>query len=165
MISIFRSTRASSEFWAPYTMLFWILFGVLLSATTLVFMYLIASTSAQNVLVPKDFEERIIFDRLLSSPTCFAAEGKETKNMPLILDTSKITTNQLSLCFSSLPSVGKAYQFMIMQPEQKYSKTITTVNWQENRPISKQLSLGKVNMLIDKKMYEGEVSIGIQTIK
>lgn len=159
---------SESEMWAPTDMPFWIISGVVLGFTAIIFFILVSSSGVESATIKGNLKSYFLIERLLSSKNCFAfyddASGATHKG---VLDYKKFNDLQLDNCMSGLASGDIAFRITLTSSESAAGlpKTIKSKNWNENRQIEKREGSKKVVISHNGNLFNGDVSIEMQNYK
>lgn len=159
---------AESEMWAPGDMPFWIIFGVALGFTAIIFFILISSSGVESATIKGNLESYFLIERLLRSKNCFAFyDAAAGTTYSGVLDYKKFNDLQLDNCMSGLNQNTIAFKITLSSPEfaQDLPKTIRSKNWNENRPIESREGSKKVVISHNNNLFNGDMSIEMQNYK
>jgi hypothetical protein len=135
-----------------------------LSITALLFILLISAEASDKHVIPEGVEEKILIQRLLSSPSCFTYRDNVNRVYPGIIDLSRFNENVLQDCFNNLEN---AFAFGIDLKVDFGDRTeriqLNTTNWVKYE-VSDYSPI--INVLVkDSEQYEyrkGELQIKVQ---
>ena len=106
-----KKGTAASEMWAPDTIIFWLIFGVVLGFAAIFFVLIISKIGSEQAKINENIESLFLMERLLKSPDCFAyfKDGVLIKS----IDADKFTDEQLDSCYTINENTIPAFKLIL----------------------------------------------------
>ena len=142
--------------------LFYIIFAVVAATTAMILISITITDASEINRVPPGLEEYIIINRFLYSPDCFAYKDETIGRAYPLIEWSNFTNNNLRYCYNLNSTIVKGFELTLTiknEKKEKEEKTILTANWEG---ILRKKTVKRVLVLKDGKLYNGELTIGIQ---
>ena len=163
----FGKDGMESEMWASDTILFWLVFGLVLAFVAITFVVIISKSGAEKSRIYENLESLNLMQRFIKSPTCFIYE-KERVILTDVIDYDKFSEQRLNNCYS-LPSINQntfpAFKITLNSVTGTVSKNIKTSNWNDNRPFEEKKTPKNVLIYINDKFENGFMEIEVQNLK
>ena len=160
----FYKKGTASEMWAPDTIIFWLIFGVVLGFVAIFFVFIISKTGAEQARINGNIESLNLVQRFLESPNCFIYD-KEGVIMNRVIDIEKFTENRINSCYNLNENLFPAFRITLSSESAKISKTIKTKNWNDNREAEEKKSPKDVLIYSEGKTNNGAMLIEIQNLQ
>ena len=167
MIKIIFKTKkgtAASEMWAPDTILFWIIFGIVLGFVAIFFVVTISKIGFEQAKINENLESLFLMQRFLKSQDCFAY-SKEGTLSRAVIDADKFTEEMLSSCYIIAENTLPAFRLTLSLESAGISKAIKTKNWNDNRPFEEKKTPKNVVVHSGNKLQNGEILVEIQNLR
>ncbi len=155
-----RFKKKASEMFAPDTIMFWIIYGVVLGFVAIYFVIGISKLGYNQSQIHGNLESFFLKQRFLKSANCFMTEREITGNNALNFD--KFNEEQLRTCYSVSDNSMPAFNLVLQSSDSKIDKSIKTANWNPSRALEQRESPRNVLLLYQGKIYNGEMIIEIQ---
>ena len=143
---------------------FYAVFSIVVSGLFIFFVMILTSHSSDNVSIPENLEEFVLYQRFLRSPDCFVYEDLSGRSHQLLIDLNKFTEDNLNTCYESgnnknIPAFKLTLSFL------EKTKTIKTSNWDAKGIIKKKEPAKNIIVVNKNKKYPGKIIIEIQNEK
>ena len=159
-----KKGTAASEMWAPDTILFWIIFGVVLSIVGVFVVLAVFNTGSEQARIHDNLESLNLMQRFVKSPECFIYK-KDGIVLNRVIDIEKYTEGNLGSCYNINEKVAPAFRLTLTSSEIVISEpTIKTTNWNDNRGFEEKLAPRGFTIFSDNKKYNGQLVIEIQNV-
>ena len=159
-----KKGTAASEMWAPDTIIFWIIFGIVLSLVAIVFVLIISKSGAEKAKIYENLESFNLMQRFLKSPNCFVFEKDEIFSVGVI-DYSTFNEQRLSSCYKTDQSTFPAFRLILSSDTGDIFKTIKTSNWNDNRNFEEKTTPKSVMIYSQDKSLKGKIEIEVQNVR
>lgn len=160
----FGKKGTESEMWASDTILFWLVFGVVLGFVAITFVVIISKSGAEKARIYENLESLNLMQRFFKSPNCFIYD-KDGMALTGVIDYDKFNEQRLNRCYA-LPLVNQntfpAFRITLSQNTGYFSKTIKTSNWNDNRPFEEKIIPKNVIIYSNDKSQKGVMTIEVQ---
>lgn len=156
--------KKASELWVANKILFWIIFGMVLSFSSITFAYMISKTGAERAAIYENIESLNLLQRFLKSPDCFAY-GKEGKAFYGVVDYGKFNEEHLNSCYSFKQGNPPAYRITLTSESGDIANSIKTANWNINRDFEEKIIPRNVIIRREDELQKGRMEIEVQNIK
>ncbi|MEK6984467.1 MAG: hypothetical protein AABX33_07880 [Nanoarchaeota archaeon] len=160
----FGKKGSESEMWTSDTVLMWIVFGVVLGFTAVVFVLIISHSGAEKAKIYENLESLTLIQRFFTSPNCFIYES-EGIMLPRAIDFEKFTEQRLNSCYNINQNNFPAFRLTLFLDTLIMSKTIKTSNWNDNRNFEEKTVPRNIAVFYQSKWQNGRVEIEIQNIR
>ena len=157
-----KSKKAESQMWAPDTMLFWIVYGIILGFVAVFFVIIVAKTGSEQAIIYGNLESMYISQRFLKSPECFSYKN-DGALIVNVIDAKKFTNEQMTGCYNLKDLGTTAFRITLTSASIKPFEPLTTKNWNLNKGYEQKL-VHNVLIYSDEKFYNGELAIEMQNI-
>ena len=158
-----KSKKAESQLWAPDTMLFWILYGIVLGFVAVFFVIIVAKTGSEQATIYGNLESMYLSQRFLKSPECFSYKYDGIL-MVNTIDAKKFTSEQINSCYDPKNLEMAAFRITLSSTLIKSFEPVMTKNWNTNREYAQKPAPYNVLVYSDGKFYNGELTIEMQNI-
>ncbi len=159
-----KKGTAASEMWAPDTIIFWVIFGVVLGFVAIIFVLIISKSGAEKAKIYENLESFNLVQRFLKSPNCFVSENNGGFSIGII-DYDKFNEQRLSSCYKTNQGTFPAFRLILSSDTGDISKTIKTSNWNDNRNFEEKLTPKNIAIYHQNKMHKGKIEIEIQNLR
>ena len=159
-----KKGTAASEMWAPDTILFWIIFGIVLGFVAVVFVLIISKSSAEKAKIYENLESLYLMQRFFKSPDCFIYD-KEGNIRSSVIDFDKFNDERLNSCYKISGSILPAFRITLSSDVLRVSKSIKTSNWNDNRDYEEKITPKNIAIYYQNKMHKGKIEIEIQNLR
>ena len=153
----------ASEMFAPDTIIFWLIFGVVLGFVAIFFVIIISKTGSEQARISENLEMLNLISRFLESPNCFIYD-KDGVLLNNVIDVDKFNDDRLSSCYKTIDNTFPAFRIILNSETAKISKTIKTKNWNDNRGTEMPLKPKNAALYSEGKIYNGEMTFEIQNV-
>lgn len=158
------SGKRASEMWTADTILFFIIFGIVLGFTSVLFVFVISKTGAERAKIYENLETLNIMQRFLKSPDCFVY-SKDGTILYGVIDFEKFNKQQLNACYDTKNYNFPAFKLKLTSNSGELSSSINTLNWNENREFEEKRSPRGLMIYFQGKLQKGRMEIEIQNLK
>lgn len=157
-----KKAVAASEMFAPDTIIFWIIFGVVLGFVTIIFVLLVSKSGAEKFKIYENLESLNLIQRFLKSPDCFIylENGRTFTNQ---IDFEKFSDERLNSCYTSSKEMP-AYKIILNSNIEDLNKVIKTKNWNDNRNYEERISK-EVLIIRQNEIQKGNMEIEVQNVR
>ena len=152
---------AASEMWAPDTIIFWLIFGIVLGITAIFFILIVAKIGTNQAQISDNIESLFLMQRFFKSSSCFAYL-KENVLLNGAIDADKFSEERLNDCYKVNEKTMPAFRLTLSLDSATIFKTIKTSNWNDNRPSEEKEAPKNVIVYFQEKPYNGDITIEIQ---
>lgn len=159
-----KKGTAASEMWAPDTIIFWIIFGIVLGFVAIIFVLIISKSGAEKAKIYENLESFNLMQRFLKSPNCFVFEKDEIFSVGII-DYDKFNEQRLSSCYKTDQSTFPAFRLILSSDTGDIFKTIKTSNWNDNRNFEEKTTPKSVMIYSQDKFLKGKIEIEVQNVR
>lgn len=156
--------KASSEMWAPDTILFWIIYGIALAFVALFFVLTISKIGSEQAKINGNIESLNLMQRLFKSPDCFAYNKDDILKIRVI-DADKFNEEKLNSCYKITDNTVSAFRLTLASYTTNIHNIIQTKNWNDNREFEEKKTPKDVLVYSQGKLYNGEITIEIQNLQ
>ena len=158
----FGKKGTASEMWAPDTIIFWVIFGIMLGLTAVFFIIVVSKFGSGQATIQGNVESLNLMQRFFKLPSCFAYD-KEV--LIRAIDADKFNEQQLNSCYVVNSKGLPAFKLNLKSEKGGVDKTAKTSNWNDN--IGYEERKAPQNMLVysNGKLYNGELIIEMQNIR
>jgi len=158
----FKKKAMASEMFAPDTIMFWIIYGIVLGFVAIYFVIGISKLGYNQAQIHENLESFFLKQRFLKSANCFASERE---NIGInVLDFDKFNEERLENCYRSDASIP-AFNLVLQSSDTNIDKAIKTANWNPNRVLEQRESPRNILVLYQGKIYNGVMVIEIQNLR
>ena len=155
---------AASEMWAPDTILFWILYGIVVAFIGVYFLIIVSKISPEQVKIRGNAEAFNLMQRFLKPASCFAYDGSGITSIRTI-DYGKFSEDTLNNCYSIGGGKFTAFRLTLDSLSAGLTKTIKTKNWNDNRGAEARESPKDILVYGNNKLSNGEITIEMQNLQ
>lgn len=159
-----KKGAAASEMWAPDTILFWILYGVVVSFIGVYFLIIVSKISPEQIKMRGNVESFNLMQRFLKPANCFAYEENGVASNKVI-DYSKFSDDTLNSCYAISNDKFTAFRLTLDSLQVGLTKTIKTKNWNDNRRAESREYPKDILVYANNKLNNGELTIEIQNLQ
>lgn len=158
-----KKAVAASEMFAPDTIIFWIIFGVVLGFVAIIFVLLVSKSGAEKAKIYENLETLNLMQRFLKSPDCFIySENGRAFTSQIGFD--KFTDGRLNSCYSTSSKEMPAFRIILSSDIEDLNKAIKTTNWNENRNYEEKVSR-EVQIVWQNKVQNGNIEVQVQNVR
>lgn len=162
---IFKSKKGTeTQMWPPDTLLFWLLFGIILGFVAVYFVVIVAKIGSEQAKINENLESFNLMQRLLKSPNCLVYE-KEGIVLQNVIDYNKFAEERLKNCYITSGGIFPAFKLILNSESAKIDKTIKTSNWNENREFEERIDLKDILVYSEDKLHNGKLAIEVQNLQ
>lgn len=147
---------------APDTIMFWIIYGVVLGFVAIYFVIGISKLGYNQAQIHGNLESFFLKQRFFKSTNCFMTERESTGNN--VIDFDKFNEERLGNCYRSDASMP-AFNLVLQSSNASIDKIIKTTNWNPNRVLEQRESPRNILVLYQGKIYNGVMIIEIQNLR
>lgn len=162
----FGKKGTESEFWPADTLLFWLIFGIVLAFVAITFVFIISKSGAEKARIYYNLESLNIMQRFFKSQNCFVYE-KEGITLYNVIDYNKFNEQRLNGCYA-WPNINQniflAFKINLKSDAANIANSIKTSNWNDNRPFEQKEFPRNVLIYADNKFQNGVMEIETQNI-
>ena len=158
------SGKRASEMWPADTILFFIIFGIVLGLTSVLFVFVISKTGAERAKIYENLETLNVMQRFLKSPDCFVF-SKDGTTLYGVIDYEKFNEQRLNACYDIKNYNFPAFKLKLISDSGELSNSIKTLNWNENREFEEERTPRDVMIYYQGKLQKGRIEIEIQNLK
>lgn len=155
---------AASEMWAPDTILFWILFGIIVGLSAMFFVITLSKIGSEQAKINKNIELSNLIPRFLKSPSCFVYEG-EGITLERVIDADKFNEERLDNCYETNGNPFPAFRITLHSDTAKLDKTLKTRNWNDNREAEERQLPFSTLLHSENKTHNGEIIVEVQNAR
>ena len=159
-----KKGTAASEMWAPDTIIFWLIFGVVLGFVAIFFVLIVSKIGSDQAQVYNNVESFFLMQRFIKSSNCFAFL-KENIISNGAIDADKFSEERLNDCYKFNEKAMPAFRLTLSSESANLFKIIKTGNWNDNRPFEQRKSPVNVLVYSGSKPYNGDITIETQNIR
>lgn len=156
--------RRASEMWAADTILWWLIFGVILGFAAVFFVVTISKIGFQQAKINENIESLFLLQRFLKSSECFVYD-KDGIVLYGVVDYSKFTQDRLNLCYAINEMGLPAFRLNLKSASAGIDNTIQTKNWNRNIGFEEKKAPRNVYFYFQNMPYKGEMTIEIQNLQ
>lgn len=156
------SGKKASEMWPADTILFFIMFGIVLGITSVLFVFVISKTGAEKAKIYENLETLNVMQRFMKSPDCFVY-SKDGAILYDVIDYEKFSEQRLNACYDVKNYNFPAFRLRLISDS--FSDSIKTINWNENREFEEKRIPRTVMIYFQGKLQKGRIEIEIQNLK
>ena len=156
------SGRKASEMWPADTILFFIMFGIVLGLTSVLFVFVISKTGAERAKIYENLETLNVMQRFIKSPDCFVY-SKDGTILYGVIDYEKFNEQRLNTCYDIKNYNFPAFRLRLISDS--FSDSIKTINWNENRELEEKRTPRAVMIYFQGKLQKGRIEVEIQNLK
>lgn len=155
--------KGMSEFFPPDTVLFWIMFGIVLGFVSVALVLIVSKSGAEKAKIYENLESLNLMQRFLKSPDCFIynREGTVLYNT---IDYEKFNEQRMNSCYSTTKNSFPAFRITLSSDEGGLFSSINTDNWNDNRNFEEKLKRN-VMVFMQNKLQKGRMEIEIQNLR
>ena len=155
---------AASEMWSTDTILWWLLYGVVLGFTAVYFVLIVSKGGSEQAVINGNIESLNLVQRFFTSPTCFSY-NRDGVISSRVIDADKFNEARLNSCYNTNENLIPAFKITLSSPAANFYSTIKTRNWNGNREFEQRNSPENVVLYSQNKFHNGEMTIEIQNLK
>jgi len=101
----FGKKGTASEMWAPDTILFWIIYGVVVGFVAVFFVILVSKMGFEQAKINENLESLNLMQRFFTSPSCFVY-SKEGLILSKAIDVDKFSEEVINSCYHINKNIG-----------------------------------------------------------
>lgn len=162
----FNKRGMASEMFAPDTIIFWLIFGVILGFVAMFFVLIVSKAGSEQARINENLESLNLVQRFFKSPECFIY-SKEGISMTRVIDAGKFTEENLNRCYKINENLFPAFRITLSSDSAKISKSIKTNNWNDNRESEERYWKTQRDIFVysQDRLYKGSILIDIQNVQ
>ncbi len=149
--------KKASEFFAPDTFVFWIIYGIVLALVAVFFVIKVNKIGSSQSQIYEKIETYFLIQRFYSSRECFIQDQSHS-----LIDLDKFTQDTLHNCYKVSDGSMPAFKIRLVSTDTNFDKTIKTSNWNINFGAEERKSPRDRLVTSQNKIYNGVVTIEIQ---
>ncbi len=153
------NSKKATELWIPSTMLFLIIFVVVLGFSMVAFYMIANSFISRNLEAPGQVEKYILVERFYNSPECFAYKDDSGRTYHNLIDSIKFKNNVMNSCISA-NNYKYAFKLELEEQGNFERKVVTTSNWIEG--IKFEIETKNILVYSDNKIKNAKLLVYIQ---
>lgn len=157
-------SKKGSEFWPPYTVIPWILFGIGLGFLVVFVAFIVLEIGSEQIKIKENLESFSLMQRLLESPDCFIYDIDDIV-LNNVIDVNKFTEERLDKCYFINNYKLPAFRLMLSSESAKLNKIIKTKNWDSNRDSEETKNPRSILVYSGNKLHNGELTLEIQNLQ
>ncbi len=154
--------KRGTEFWPADKFIFWLMFGIVLGFSSIMFVLIISKSGAEKAKIYGNLESLNLMQRFSKSPDCFVYD-KDGILAYGVIDYEKFNKERLDDCYKTSQYSLPAYK-LTLSPDASSSKTLSTANWNENRNFEEKHQKNVIIFMQD-KLHKGNFVIEIQNVR
>ena len=159
-----KKGTAAPEMREPDTIIFWIIFGIVLGFVAIFFVIIVSKAGSEQAQINGNIESLFLMQRFFKSPNCFAYL-KENVLLSGAIDADKFFDERLNDCYKVDEKEIPAFRLTLSSDSAAIFKVIKTSNWNDNRPFEEKQAPKNVLVYSQGKPYNGDMTIEIQNIR
>lgn len=160
----FGKKGTASEMWAPDTIIFWIIYGVVVGFVAVFFVILISKMGSEQAKINENLESLNLMQRFFTSPNCFVY-SKGGLVLGRVIDVDKFREETINNCYLIDENIISAFKITLRSGAANFYKTIKTRNWNDNRESEEERAPRNIIIYSQNKFYNGEITIEIQNLQ
>lgn len=155
---------SESEMWTSDTIIFWMIFGFVMTFVAIIFVFIISKSGAEKASIYENLEVFNNLQRFLKSPECFVRDKDKIIAVGLI-DYEKFNDERLNNCYMPNQNDFPAFKLTLISDDGMIYNSIKTRNWNSNRNFEEKMLPKDIIIFYQDKLHKGRMEIEAQNVR
>ena len=151
----------ASELWAPDTILFWIVFGIVLGFVAIIFVLIVSKAGSEQAKINENLESLNLMQKFTKSTECFVYEKNEVVFQNTI-DSGKFSQQTLDKCYLGNDKELPAFRLTLNSRTANILDIVKTANWNDNLQAEQKKQPKEILVYSQNKFHDGELIMEVQ---